>query len=381
MWPELFVCRNGRILIPLLFIFMIIGGLTACQTGGDFDPLGALATIQPQLAQPTPDSAATAWAAATRAAQPTPTPVYAPGEARTIPLPAGELIAMQNWDVQVLDIRRGEEAWQMLQAANQYNEPPQLGREYLLIQFWVKNKSGQEGSLWIETTGNRHRLYKHYRADVVRPEPRLETRLAPNEESLGWLAYEIAAGEGNLLVRLKDGIDFRATAVYAALEEGNSLRRAPALDAITPTDWGQSPDDPLILGQIATADSWQIQVKDLLLGTAAYDKIMATNRFNDPPEPGMQYGLVYLWVRYIGPGETPASVAHRTVEAIDAKGNAYRRPSLVVPRPELLGELYPGGEVEGWLAIQIPQTDSAPLLRVELSRGESRYLSLATGGR
>jgi hypothetical protein len=377
MSPRLFVYHNGRFL-PTLFVLLLLGAATTCQNNpAGIDPIGTL--IAPQ---PTPDSAATAWAAATQAAQPPPTPDYAPGQSRSSPLPAGSLINMDNWDVQVLDMIRGEAAWEILQEANQFNEPPAPNREYLLLQFWIKNKSRDEGSLWLNVTGSRHQLYKYYRADVVRPQPRLETNLAGGKESLGWLAYDIAAGESNLILRLEDGLDFRTrTSAYVALEDGASLHRPPALDAITPTEWGQSLTDPLILGQIATTNSWQMQVKEVILGDAAYEKILTRNRFNEPPAPGMQYGLAYVWVRYIGPGESAVSIGNRSVEAIDAAGEVYPRPSLVVPNPELQGELYPGGEAEGWLVLQIPATENAPLLRLELSRHEVRYLSLAATGR
>jgi hypothetical protein len=409
MWPRLFVYRNGRFRAsihslgetglfrqhngslpgqkspvsgkPLRFFSLLLilaGVIAACQSNRPgFDPIGTL--VAPQ---PTPDSAATAWAAATLAAQPPPMPVYVLGESRSNPLPAGALISLDNWDVQVLDIKRGEAAWQILQAANRLNEPPATGREYLLIQFWIKNKGEDTGSLWLEVTGNHNQLYKYYQADVVRPTPQLDTRLEADEESLGWLAYTIATGENNLLLRVQDGSNFRAAAVYAALEEGASLHRPPALDAIAPTDWGQSAADPLILGQIATTNSWQIQVKEVILGEAAYEKALAHNRFNDPPQPGMQYGLVYVWLRYVGQGESPVSVSiYSTLKAVDAAGNTYARPSLVVPAPQLGGELYAGGETEGWLAIQVPETENAPLLRLELIRGEVRYLSLAATGR
>lgn len=408
-WPELFAYHNGRLqcllLFPLLVSLMLLSAV-GCQANGGFDPIGALTTPRPTATpeptlppeptislqeavplaeapstQPTPDLAATAWAAATRAAQPTATPIINEGEARSKPLPVGSLVEMENWSVQVLDVIRGEAAWQLIQQANSLNDPPPAGREYLLVQFWLKNQSESEGRIWPEITGNRHNVYKHFRTGVVVPSPRLETTLPSGAENLGWLAYNIAADESNLLLRLVDGIDLQATAVYVALVEGASVSRAPALDSIAPTEWGNSAAEPLVLGQIATTDDWQIQVKEVILGEAAYAQLLDRNRFNDPPEPGMKYGLVYLWLRYIGPGESSASITPRAIQTLGPDGTIYDQPVLVLPEPELRGDLYPGGEIEGWVAIQIPEAENAPLLQIEPARGQIRYLSLATRGR
>jgi hypothetical protein len=377
MWPPLFVYRNGRFVPLILLTLLLLGAITACQNGTPpADIIGTL--VAPG---PTPDSAATAWAAATRAAQPTATPATLPGASRANPLAAGSLISIDNWDVQIVDVKRGDEAWQLIRQSNRLNDPPDPDREYLLVQAWIKNKSQKKGNLWLDITGQQNKLYKRYQANVISPEPRLSTNLEANEEGLGWLVYTIYQGEGNLILRLEDGLDFRAAAVYIALEEGARLQRSPALDAISPTEWGKTAADPLILGQIATTQHWQMQVKEISLGQAAYDKLLETNRFNDPPEPGMQYGLAYIWLRYMGPGEAAAYVSTYRFETLDSSGTVYERPSLVIPRPELLGDLYAGGEIEGWLAIQIPETETAPVLRLEMPNDEPRYLSLAGSGR
>ncbi len=392
MWPEFFAYHNGRFYRLFLCIIPLIlfsASSVGCQGS---DPLGMLVTPQPttvtdtsgQSTQPqtAEQTAATAWAAATQAAQPTATPAYAPGQARSNPLPVGSLANVGSWSVQVLDMMRGEAAWQILQETNSFNEPPAAGREYLLVQFWIKNQGDREGSLWLEVTGSRHQLYKHYRAGVVRPQPQLDNRLAAGEESLGWLAFDIGANENNLMLRLEDGIDFQATAVYVALDEGASITRSASLDTITATEWGSTISDPLIPGQIATTANWQVQVREVILGETAYERIIERNRFNDPPEPGSQYGLVYLWLRHTGQGESPAPVmTRRLFQVVESTETVYPLPSLVVPHPELRGDVYPGGELEGWLAIEIPETETAPILRLAFSHGEVRYLSLAAGGR
>ena len=64
---------------------------------------------------------------------PQPTAVPTVGTSRSNPLTTADLIEAPNWDVEVLEVVRGEEAWSMLQAANQFNEPPADGMQYLSL--------------------------------------------------------------------------------------------------------------------------------------------------------------------------------------------------------------------------------------------------------
>jgi len=50
------------------------------------------------------------------------------------PFLPGEMHITPNWDLRVLESIRGDEAWQMIQAANSFNDPPEEGEEYILIK-------------------------------------------------------------------------------------------------------------------------------------------------------------------------------------------------------------------------------------------------------
>jgi|Deesub1362A_J573_1020465.scaffolds.fasta_scaffold01962_15 hypothetical protein len=60
------------------------------------------------------------------------------GTSRSNPFPRTGIISTQNWDIKVLEIKRGVEAWDDIKAANMFNEPPPKGWEYLLVKLWVK---------------------------------------------------------------------------------------------------------------------------------------------------------------------------------------------------------------------------------------------------
>ena len=64
-------------------------------------------------------------------ATPTPLPI---GYSRKNPLPRANLVTSPNWEIQVIEVRRGEQAWLDVQAANMFNEPAPAGMEYLLVK-------------------------------------------------------------------------------------------------------------------------------------------------------------------------------------------------------------------------------------------------------
>jgi len=59
---------------------------------------------------------------ATKTPAPPPTPTPAPiGLSRSNPFLRTDLVSAPNWDVQVVEVKRGESAWQDIQAANMFN--------------------------------------------------------------------------------------------------------------------------------------------------------------------------------------------------------------------------------------------------------------------
>lgn len=62
---------------------------------------------------------------------------------RENPYPVGASATTENWQVQVIEIKRGDESWQMIQQANQLNDPAPDGMEYLLVKIKVKSVSSK----------------------------------------------------------------------------------------------------------------------------------------------------------------------------------------------------------------------------------------------
>ena len=294
----------------------------------------------------------------------TPPPV---GYSRSNPYPQGSVITLQQWEVAVVgSIIRGDEAWQLLQAANFLNEPPPDGSEYLLVQFRVAHtgQTDEEQSISLHVTGSQNVLYYSFNNGQVPPDPILDTNLPAPAKSEGWKAYTIAAGEGNLVLMVEDLRNYDEPPQYVALTD-DPAPDIPydKLSDIQPSSVGNAPDNAAAVGQTAVNLSWQITVQEMIGGDAAWQRLLETNRFNDPPPPGMEYVLCRVRVRYVGLEEGPEMISrysHFWVQ--DGQGEKVERPSLVVPEPEMFVELFPGGEFIGWLAFQVAINDPSPLL-------------------
>ena len=332
-------------------------------------------------------SAIAAETAVTITPTPFPTASAIMGQSRTTPIPYSLPVTLLNWELQVLEVKRGDEALQAVLAANSYNDPPPEGHQYLLVRMRVRNTSinRETSDLGVHVIGDRFVTHYSFHADAVPPEPWVETTLAGGQESVGWEVYKIYEGEENLLLKIDELFNFNEPVHYAALSEG-AAQTIPitALSAIVPTDVGIDAREPAPFGDTVTTEDWQVTVLELLKGQKAWALIRETNQFNDPPAPGQQYIAAKLRLRYIGAAEGQNADGHY-FNIIDSDGASYPPPSVVEPEPPLDFEFYPGGEAEGWVVLQAPAFAADLVLRFKPPQDpenvNERYLSLVDTGR
>jgi len=191
---------SKRFTVPFLVLGLLLAASLACGSET------ASPTAEQAQAPATTASEATESLEPTNTPEPTPvppTPTPQPiGMSRSNPFPRSEVVSAPNWDVQVLEIVRGDEAWQAIQAANQFNEPAPEGMEYLLVKLHVKSTYADSDEHSIsgsdfKVTGDR--LIEYFTASVVEPDPQLDAQLFTEGETEGWSSYLIGQGEGNLI--------------------------------------------------------------------------------------------------------------------------------------------------------------------------------------
>jgi len=93
----------------------------------------------------------------------------------------------------------------------------------------------------------------------------------------------------------------------------------------------------------------------------------------------MEYILVKVHARYIGAAPTGETIDPIFFQTIGGVGGLYDYPFVISPEPSLSVDLFPGGEVEGWITMQAAQGETGlTLVFEELSEsGQSkRFLSL-----
>ncbi|WP_152541243.1 DUF4352 domain-containing protein [Kallotenue papyrolyticum] len=373
--------KRSIFLLTLALIVVLLSGCgapagsnTGSRTPEPQATNNALASASPQVAavDPTPTSTAT------------PEPVE-PGVSRAQPLPLGSGVSFETWAMTITEVLRGEAANAAVAGANQFNEPPREGYEYVLLGLDVANISqkaeAQDPSFGIDVrvTGARNVLYS--RVAVVPPRP-LEGELFPGGTTSGQFVFEVPVGEENLLAQLSESLDFDGTKRFVALQEGARVEVDPTLATITPNQIGTTRAAPAQPGETAITEDWEITLLEAVRGEEAARRITEANRFNDPAPAGQEYVLARLKARFINTDEPDAARnIDRTFFKITGERNVvYDAPTTVAPAPVLDAYLFPGGETEGWAVFSVPQGEGGLLLIFEplfdFGGANTRYLAL-----
>lgn len=353
----------------------------ACQSLA-VTPGPALTAAGPPTARPTvtPTARPTITPAAP---EPTPAPASL-GLTRAAPYPAGAPAALPGWTVEVLETVRGERAWRQLRQANQFNDPPPDGQEYLLVSLRVSATHGDASARPVQAsdfkvTGDARRRY--FKASAVTPEPALEAELQGGETTQGWSVYLIEAGESDLLLMVEplDG-PLADAPRFIALEPGAAVGVDPGLDAIDPTTLGAVGAEPAPLRRTAVTEDWELAVLEVVRGEAAWQMVQAANQFNAPPAAGLEYAVVQVRARLIRTTDEPVWIDSKDFFAVGGDGAPYDIPSVVDPEPALDVTLFPGGAYTGWLTVAVPAGDAGARLVFKpwLARDEfdTRYFTL-----
>jgi hypothetical protein len=285
------------------------------------------------------------------------------GLSRSNPVPFGELYSAANWDLQVLDVIRGDEAWQMIGQANQFNEPPQDGMEYVLVKIKAASTAADSeehsiGNWDFNLTGSQ--LIQYDPGEVVAPDPVLDATLYAGGEAEGWVAFAVGQDEDNLILVFDEMASWDEDRFrFFAIEEGASLSIPEDLRNIQPTDSGTDRSSPAPLGETVVTEDWEVTVTDVIRGEEAWQMIQEANQFNDTPQEGMQYVLVEFQVRYIGISNTAASIESASFKSTGSKNTVYDAPAIVDPEPAMDVSLFPGGVYEGWVTLSAAEDESS----------------------
>lgn len=380
-----------------LFIIPIILALVSLSCGGStkttpeiVDPVAAtVAAAEGGVTNPTQE-AESIVVPTVQIQQPTIEPTLAPlGYSRANPYPGTEVVSAPNWDVQVLEIKRGVDAWNDIQAANSFNDPAPDGMEYLLVKIHVKctyNDSDEHSisGYDFDITGDKAILYTASMVSVVDPTPELDANLFAGGETEGWSAYLVSQGESNLVLIIDEMWSFSENSKrYIALDAGASIEVPSDLHTISPSELGKDRKSPVLFGEKLVTEDWETSVLEVVRGDAAWNLVLEANQFNDPPAEGYEYIAVKFYVRHIGTEDKSNSIDGYFYGLTGSANILHDLPSVVEPDPALDISLFPGGEYEGWVVFQSIIGETELMFAFEenwnFDDDQVRYLALDEG--
>jgi hypothetical protein len=133
------------------------------------------------------------------------------GKERNAPGNRADKIITEDWEWFIVDVIRGDDAWKMAQEANQFNDPPAEGFEYIAVKIHVRyigteDKAANIDGTFFKSTGSANVLYDA--PTVVDPSPQLDIWLYPGGEFEGWIVVQASQGETNMVLVFEPLFDF-----------------------------------------------------------------------------------------------------------------------------------------------------------------------------
>lgn len=307
---------------------------------------------------------------------------------RAAPIPLGELLEAENWDLQVLQVLRGEPAYQLILAGDSGARPAPAGMEYVAAQLMLRCKFVDEYShslgitdLLITGSGGLSRRDNY--SDVPAPEV-IYTDAYTDEELIGWLDALVPLNETDLMLYFQPDWGEISTVRLLALEEDASVAPPGTSSTIPPSAQGHDPGDPAPYGQPAISDEWAVTVTTVLEGEEALALLQTASSGNQGADEGMALVLVKMRIRYLGSEEVATHISTDYFALQDPAGQRHEAPrqlhNFPADPPWLWMGFFPGGEYEGWAALQAPGgASSATLVFMpdgEFTADSMLYLSL-----
>jgi hypothetical protein len=182
-----------------------------------------------------------------------------------------------------------------------------------------------------------------------------------------------------------------STPAPAAPVEDTPLEAEPtATQAAASGPTGTSPENPAARTETVSTADWELSVVEVHRGEQAAAMLNEASAFNDAhPDPAMEYVVVKIHAKYAGTDSDTHRIDGTFFQSMDSTGMLYDRVKITdvdAPNPSMssFDDLTAGGEVEGWVVIQVKKDDPDILLVVlprdnglALGPQTTRYISLA----
>jgi len=104
-----------------------------------------------------------------------------------------------------------------------------------------------------------------------------------------------------------------------------------------------------------------LKVNSIIRGDAAWDEIYKTNKFNAEPASDTEYIIINITATIADIKDNSAvTFFHLDFDCFSKNNTEYSYVSVVIPDPELRGDVYAGGSLSGNIVVLVDKTDDSP---------------------
>lgn len=118
----------------------------------------------------------------------------------------------------------------------------------------------------------------------------------------------------------------------------------------------------------------KITLQEVIRGKKAWEGLKKASDKNKPAEKGFEYILARVLFEYYArgkPGLCVHKLSHEQFIACSSDGEEYPTSNLILPAPQMKGDLNSGEHLEGWIALVVPKSDKTPLLFYTADAGKA----------
>ncbi len=291
-------------------------------------------------------------------ATPAPVPTKTPAQENYTKTPAPNAAPVDagadglTWNGLQIDIANiNYNAWPLIKAKNQNNDPPLEGMTMLLVTVRATNVEGAEeerialDASDFQLIGDRNTVYKTFQVSCGVAPDRLDGVIAAGDTMDGNICFQISTDENNFQLIYEP---FGSPAVYFDLPERSD------------TEWlAPNPPPVLIESKNLTWNGLQIDIANI--NYDAWPLIKAQNQNNNPPLAGMTMLLVTIRASNVeGAAEEYIKLSASDLKLIGSRKTVYQsfQVSCGVIPDRLNGVVAPGDFMDANVCFQISTDES-----------------------
>jgi len=117
-----------------------------------------------------------------------------------------------------------------------------------------------------------------------------------------------------------------------------------------------------------------ITLLEVFRGKDSWNLLRKSSNANKPAEKGFEYILARVKFEYSARGK-PGLCLHKLKPeqfiACSSDGEEYQTADVILPEPEMEGNMKAGDAMEGWVAFTVPESDKTPLLYYTADAGKA----------